>query len=421
MEAGEPALTRRQFLGRGLGWGLALATASLGPLAAWFMHRFKPPRTFSSLFPFKNPYVREARYWRTSCAGVQCTLCPFQCFLPEGARGICRVRMNVGGRLVTLVYGHPVSVHIDPMEKKPVFHMLPGSLIYSLAAVGCSLRCSFCQNWEISQTFPEQAEEAVPVPLELKILGFQGGRLLADVRHEERRVFSPEEIVKAARATRCRSVAYTYSEPAVFYEYVMDTALLAKKAGLGNVLVSCGYVNPEPLAEMAPYFDVIKVDLKGFNEGFYRRVAGGELKFVLRTLVELKRLGVMTEIVNLVVHTLNDDPAETKRMCSWVLANLGPDVPIFFSRFPPPVQAPEPSPHSRGDPDQGQGDRAGVGDPLRLCGQCSRPRGGEHLLPEVPEGPHTPPRLCGPGGQGLPARGLPLGRDQDSRYMGLAL
>lgn len=332
-ETEKPRWTRKDFL-LGTGAVLALAAGGASALAAALLARLRPPRTFLKLFPADNPFVREAKYWKTACAGVQCTLCPFECFLPEGARGICRIRMNAGGRLVTLAYGHPVAVHLDPMEKKPVFHMLPGTLIYSLAAVGCNLRCSFCQNWEIAQSFPEQAAAATPVPRELRILPFPGGARL-EVRQEPAQRLAPSEVVAAALATRCSSVAYTYSEPAVFLEYVLDTARLAKEKGLRNVLVSAGYVNPEPLAELAPWFDIVKVDLKGFNEGFYRRVVGGELRFVLRALVELKKRGVMTEIVNLVVPGLNDDPRDIKRMCSWILKELGPDVPVFFSRFTP--------------------------------------------------------------------------------------
>ncbi|HDZ76929.1 MAG TPA: AmmeMemoRadiSam system radical SAM enzyme [Candidatus Omnitrophica bacterium] len=252
--------------------------------------------------------MRQAAWQKEDCLGIQCTLCPFNCFLPEGVRGICRVRANVAGELKTLVYAQPVSVNIDPIEKKPVYHFLPGSRIFSIATVGCNLRCAFCQNWEISQCYPEQAK----------------GRIL-----------SPQEVVELAVKYECNSIAYTYSEPAVFYEYVLDTAKLAKERGLRNVLVSAGYINAEPLRELAVYFDVIKIDLKGFNEKFYRDVVGGSLKFVLETLKELKKLGVLVEIVNLVVPTLNDDMEEIKEMCEWIYKNLGPDTPLFFSRFTP--------------------------------------------------------------------------------------
>ena len=269
---------------------------------------FPPPQTINKIFPLKETNFREARWWERVDNGVKCTLCPFKCFLPEGMRGRCRVRMNRGGSLVTLVYNQPVAIHIDPIEKKPVYHMLPGSSAYSIATVGCNLRCLFCQNWGISQTFPEEV----------------AGEIL-----------KPEEVVSRALENGCRSIAYTYSEPIVFYEYVLDIARLAKEKGLRNVLVSAGYINPEPLKELAPYFDVIKIDLKGFNPRFYKRVVGGELGFVLSTLVELKKTGVLIELVNLVVPTLNDDPREIKEMCQWIKHNLGPDVPISFSRFAP--------------------------------------------------------------------------------------
>ncbi|MEK7287144.1 MAG: AmmeMemoRadiSam system radical SAM enzyme [Elusimicrobiota bacterium] len=329
-------ISRREFLLKSLPLaGAAVGANVLAVAAGWAMHRWKVPRLFSSLWPADNPYVREARWWRVACAGVQCTLCPFQCFLPEGQRGICRVRLNQGGRLVTLVWGHPVSVHVDPIEKKPVFHLLPGSPIYSLAAVGCSLRCSFCQNWAISQTFPEEAENTTLVPYDLGLFSASGGRVMARLEQKEIAFLSPQDIVAFAKKTFCRSIAYTYSEPIVFYEYVYASARLAKEAGLKNVMVSCGYINPEPLAEAAPYFDVIKIDLKGFNENFYRKIVGGQLKFVLQTLVELKKRGVFTEIVNLVVPALNDDLGEIRLMCRWVKENLGRDVPLFFSRFHP--------------------------------------------------------------------------------------
>lgn len=305
----ENKTSRREFLIQIGKLGLVASATSFFALgAATVVSLFPPPRTLRRFFPAKEAHIRQAQWWRTVCAGVQCTLCPFYCFLPEGMRGICRVRMNMGGQLVTLVYGQPVSVHVDPIEKKPVYHMLPGSEIFSISTVGCNLRCHFCQNWEISQAYPEQAK----------------GTLLG-----------PQEVVAEAIRSGCKSIAYTYGEPVVFYEYVLDTAKLAKKKGLRNVLVSGGYITPEPLRELARFFDVIKIDLKGFNEKFYRQVVGGELRFVLNTLLELKKTGVLTEVVNLVVPALNDNMNEIKRMCEWIYTNLGPDTPLFFSRFMP--------------------------------------------------------------------------------------
>jgi pyruvate formate lyase activating enzyme len=244
---GHGGVGRREFLTQmgSLAAATPLGLVLLSGAAAWAVHRFRAPETVAKLFPTENPHVRTAQFWRPVCAGVQCTLCPFECFLPDGARGRCRVRMNHGGRLVTLVFGHPVSVAIDPIEKKPVFHLIPGSLIYSLATVGCNLTCKFCQNWEISQTWPEQAAETVQYPKGLLLDQARGGQVRIDVG--KTRVLSPEEIVQAALRTGCKSIAYTYSEPMVFYEYVLETAKLGKEHGLKNVLVSCGYINPEPL------------------------------------------------------------------------------------------------------------------------------------------------------------------------------
>ncbi len=279
-------------------------------IIAFIVAVYPPPQTVNSIIPIDKVRFRQADWERQDCLGVQCELCPFRCFLPEGSRGICRVRMNTAGKLNTLVYAQPVSVHIDPIEKKPVYHMLPGSRIFSIATVGCNLRCSFCQNWEISQSYPEQANG----------LG---------------EILTPEEVVDELIRNNCNSIAYTYSEPVVFYEYVLDTAKLAKAKRLKNVLVSAGYINPEPLKKLAPYFDVIKIDLKGFNERFYKNVVGGNLKYVLATLKQLKGLGVLTEVVNLVVPGLNDDMGEIAKMCEWIYNNLGPDTPVFFSRFSP--------------------------------------------------------------------------------------
>jgi pyruvate formate lyase activating enzyme len=268
---------------------------------------FPPPNTITSIFPLKGK-LYEAKYYKQIDLGVQCELCPFNCYLPEGERGRCRVRINLGNKLYTLVYGEIAAAHIDPIEKKPVFHMLPGTGAFSIATAGCNLRCQFCQNWEISQKRPEEVKSEF---------------------------HSPEEVVLAAIRTGCRSIAYTYSEPIIFFEYVLDTAKLAKKYGLKNILVSGGLINPKPLKELIPYFDVIKIDLKGFNENFYEKVVGTKLEFILNTLIELKKLNVLVEVVNLVVPTLNDNMEEIEKMCKWIYENLGADTPVFFSRFYP--------------------------------------------------------------------------------------
>ena len=256
-----------------------------------------------------STFNRVAQFWDRKDLGVQCRLCPNNCYLTEGAKGKCKVRMNKDNTLYTQVYAQPVTVHVDPIEKKPVFHMLPGSPILSLSTVGCPLKCSFCQNWSISQEYPEEVSERDIVP--------------------------PEKIVQEALDNNIPSIAYTYGEPVIFYEYMKDIAVLAKKHGLHNVMVTSGFINPEPLREIAPYFDVIKVDLKGINESFYSDEVDGYLENVLQTLRILKEMNVLVEVVNLVVPNRNDKPADLEKLSRWVYQNLGPDTPLFFSRFHP--------------------------------------------------------------------------------------
>jgi pyruvate formate lyase activating enzyme len=216
--------------------------------------------------------------------------------------------MHLEGKVVTLVHGQPCSVHVDPIEKKPIFHLLPGSGSFSLAAAGCNLSCKFCQNWGISQAAPEK------------------------VPHLD---LPPEKVVEQALAAGCRSVAYTYTEPSVFYEYMVETADLARARGLHNVWVTAGYLNPEPLRQMARVVDCANIDLKSFSDRFYREVCGGTLAPVLEAIELACSLGMWVELTNLVVPTLNDDPALIRDMCRWIRATLGPDVPLHFSRFFP--------------------------------------------------------------------------------------
>jgi len=253
--------------------------------------------------------AKEAWFYEKLDGGrVQCGLCPNRCILAEGQRGLCKVRENQNGQLVSLVYGQPVTIHVDPIEKKPFNHFLPGSTAYSLATGGCNLACKYCQNWDISQRFPE------------------------DLKSEN---LPPEKVVTEALKSGAQSIAYTYSEPMVFYEYLYDTARLAHEKGLKNVVVSSGYVNPEPLKKLLPLLDAIKIDLKGFDENFYQEIVGGHLQPVLDGLKIIKEQGTWLEIVNLLVPGKNDNPDEIKAMCQWILENLGPDVPLHFSRFHP--------------------------------------------------------------------------------------
>jgi pyruvate formate lyase activating enzyme len=241
-------------------------------------------------------------------AHVQCTLCPHRCVIADGQRGICRVRENRAGRLYSMVYGNPCAIHVDPIEKKPFYHFLPTAAAFSLATAGCSFRCLYCQNWSISQVPPEETENA-DLP--------------------------PEEIIQAALASDAPVIAYTYSEPVVFFEYMLACARLGRPAGLRSVVISAGFINPEPLRELCRAVDAIKIDLKGYDEDFYRKVCGGELAPVLDAIRVIHDNGVHLEIVNLVVPTLNDSMEQLRGLARWVAREVSPDVPLHFSRFQP--------------------------------------------------------------------------------------
>ncbi len=242
---------------------------------------------------------------------VKCLLCAQGCMIRVGQRGRCRTRINVNGELRSLVYGRPVTVHIDPIEKKPLYHFLPGSAAFSLATTGCPLSCKFCQNWEISQAKPED--------------------------HQTRYV-PPEDVVASSSSRQAPVIAFTYNEPTVFTEYLTDIARIARRQGLSCVLISCGFMNPEPLKEMCSVLDAIKIDLKGFDADFYRNVCSAELRPVLRSIKQIAGSGIHLEIVNLVVPTLNDSEKMLRGLVEWVSGELGPDVPVHFTRFHPDYQ-----------------------------------------------------------------------------------
>lgn len=284
----------------------------------------------------KNLSLREARYYtQLPDQRVRCRLCPFRCVLAPGERGQCRVRANIDGTLRTLVYGRILASHVDPIEKKPLYHFIPSSKAYSVATAGCNLRCIFCQNYSLSQAYPEDVREPYRAP---------GGHY----RQSPAQVLSPEQTVEQAVRKGCSTIAYTYSEPSVFFEYMLHTARLAKKRGLCNVWITCGYLNTEPLQELCRYIDGANVDLKGFSEEYYRKYCGAHLSAVLNTLKTLKQQNVYFEITNLVVPGGNDDPEMIRNMCSWIVKNLGKDVPLHFSRFYPQykMSGAQPTPES---------------------------------------------------------------------------
>ena len=244
-------------------------------------------------------------------ATVKCLLCAHQCVIPDGERGKCRARFNLKGELKSLVYGRPITEHVDPIEKKPFYHFLPGAQAYSLATSGCPLRCKFCQNWTISQARPE--DYSVPY-------------------------CPPGEMADRARWGKAPIVAFTYNEPTVFTEYLTDIARAARKVQIKAVIVSCGFMNEAPLQEMIEVLDGIKIDLKGFSQDFYRKVTGSELEPVLRSVKQVAKAGRHLEIVNLVVPTLNDSEKMLTELSKWIAGEAGPDVPVHYTRFHPDYQ-----------------------------------------------------------------------------------
>lgn len=301
-------LSRRSFLQRlGLAavgiWGLPGVAQHLGAVVPTAPGKTSP----------KSPLRMAKASWWKPIGGdrVQCALCPKQCKVGNRERGFCGVRENREGVYYTLVYGSVAAANVDPIEKKPFFHFLPGSRAFSIATAGCNMNCRACQNWELSQSRPEQVSSVG---------------------------LSPNDLARRARQAGCESIAYTYNEPVIYWEYVRDAAAAGHKQGVRSVVVTNGYINPQPLLDALPHLDAVKIDLKAMSENFYRRYCSGTLRPVLDTLRLLKRQGMWTEIVYLVIPTLNDSRAEIEATCRWVRDNLGRDVPLHFSRFYPQYQ-----------------------------------------------------------------------------------
>lgn len=255
-----------------------------------------------------GPFSTEAAWYETGTPSsvVHCMLCPHECLLGENDRGFCRTRVVKKGKLYSLAYGNPCAAHVDPIEKKPMAHFLPGTTIFSIATAGCNLRCLNCQNWEISQAKPDCTDN-MNMP--------------------------PEKVVAAALAEGIPSIAYTYSEPIIFYEYVRDTARLAKSRNLRNILVTAGYILEKPCEELCQWIDGANVDIKAFSDPVYKKLSQATLKPVLRGLEVMRKAGVWIEITWLVVPGFSDDLKEIGAMCRWIADNLGKDTPVHFSRF----------------------------------------------------------------------------------------
>jgi pyruvate formate lyase activating enzyme len=249
----------------------------------------------------------EARYYKKlKNKTVGCFLCRHNCTIKPKAKGICKVRVNENGKLVTVVYGRPCSIAVDPIEKKPLYHFMPGELSLSYATTGCNFSCMNCQNWQISQN------------------------VMVDYREVK-----PEEMVSIAVENKAPIIAHTYTEPTVFFEYAFDIAKLSSKKGIKNVFVTNGYIEHQPLKDIAPYLDAANIDLKAFNEKFYKKVCGAQLGKVLKTIKLYKKLKIWIEVTNLVIPGYNDDADEIESMCEWIKENCGAETPLHFSSYFP--------------------------------------------------------------------------------------
>ncbi len=276
-------------------------------------------------------WVKEAAHYLKLGRNVQCKVCPNNCLLGPGDRSHCRNKVNHDGTLYTLAYANPCTFHIDPVEKKPLFHFLPGTPTFSLATSGCVFRCLNCQNWEISQKKPEETKN--PRGAEFRLRPPLPATLSQD--QMERLSLFPEDAVAVAQKLGCPSISYTYSEPTAFYEYAADTCKAARARKLRNIVVSCGSIEERAARDLYAWVDAAHVDLKGFDEEVYRKLNSGKLQPILTTLKTLKELGVWVEVINLVVPTYTDQLDTIRRMCGWLAKHLGPDQPLHFSRFHP--------------------------------------------------------------------------------------
>jgi len=297
------SLDRRSFLKCALATGAALGMSEVAEPAVG-----AAPWT-GQQSPDDSRFVVEAKFYeKLENRKIKCKLCPRECKVGDRERGYCGVRENRGGTYYTVVHSRVCAAHVDPVEKKPLFHYLPGSLAFSIATAGCNVNCKFCQNWDISQSRPEQ------IPADYA---------------------PPQRVVELAKQYSCPTIAYTYSEPVIFSEYLMDTADAGHAADVRSIVVSNGYMQEEALKAAYGKMDAVKIDLKSFSESYYQKVVTGELKPVLDSLVTLKKIGKWTEIVYLMVPTLNDSETEIRGLAQWIKTNLGVDVPLHFTQYHP--------------------------------------------------------------------------------------
>lgn len=292
MQSRNSSISRRQFIG-GLGAGLIGCALAKNALAT----------------PAANTTLHEAAFYEKLRGGkIRCKLCPRQCIVADKKRGYCRVRENRDGRYYSLVYGRPCARNLDPIEKKPFFHVYPGSRSFSIATVGCNIACKFCQNWDISQAGANE--------------------ITTDYQ-------APEAIAQQAQAAGARTISYTYTEPTVFFEYMRDCAQAGNALGIASVLVSNGFIDADAQAKLLPLLKAVKIDLKAFTQEFYQNICDGLLEPVKASLKRIAQAQVWLEIVVLLIPTLNDNSDEIKRMSAWIANELGPDIPLHFSRYQP--------------------------------------------------------------------------------------
>ncbi|MGD0546644.1 MAG: AmmeMemoRadiSam system radical SAM enzyme [Terracidiphilus sp.] len=297
------ALDRRSFLKCALASGAALGIGGIAQPAA------AAPVNTASANGDDARYIVEAKFYqKLTNSKIKCKLCPRECAVGDKERGYCGVRENRGGIYYSMVHSRVCAAHIDPVEKKPLFHYLPGTVAFSLATAGCNVNCKFCQNWDISQSRPEE------IPAQYT---------------------PPQRVAELARQYDCPTIAYTYSEPVVWAEYLMDAADAGHAAGVRSIVVSNGYMQEEALKAAYGKMDAVKIDLKSFSDSYYKQVVSGQLKPVLESLVTLRKMGKWTEIVYLVLPTLNDSDAEFRGLAQWIKANLGADVPLHFTQYHP--------------------------------------------------------------------------------------
>lgn len=290
-----PEMNKREFLKQGLA---ATGAIAFSPIMGF------PGETSEKLWKWS----KEGLYWSPTPRGTKCLICPNECIIKEGESGLCHNRINRDGKIYSIAYGNPCAVNVDPIEKKPFNHFLPGTKAFSIGTAGCNLACLNCQNWTISQVSPKETRNYDLMP----------DKLIADTI-----------------ASKCPSIAYTYSEPVSFYEYTFDSARLARQEGIRNVLVTGGYINDEPLRNLLKYIDAARVDLKSFSNDIYLKLSAGALDPVLNTLKTISGLGVWLEIINLVIPGWTDNPDMIKRMCNWLAENGLAHTPLHFSRFHP--------------------------------------------------------------------------------------